>query len=203
VGGGPAAVFGQNGGLNFFFGHCDMASVQTSDLSFASPVRVQLHTGGTAVFAHTPAERQGFFYGRAWSCISGDPGRAVVLLGRSMLDMTATSIPFPPWTDSRPVILIAEVANILTCLLLVVLVVAALRRAGRSPVSRTLVLHLSCAFVSAAAFLGEPRYRVPYDLFVWALLGWWVASRDGRSAPPVTDPDLTARSRPAARESPP
>jgi hypothetical protein len=177
--------------------------VQTSDLAFASPVRIQLHTGGTAVFAHTPAERQGFFYGRAWSCISGDPGRAAVLVGRSMLDTTATSIPFPPWTDSRLVILAAELANTLTCLLLVALVIAVLRRAGRSPVSRTLVLHLACAFVTAAAFLGEPRYRVPYDLFVWALLGWWVASRDGRSARPVGRPDLTPGSRPAERESPP
>jgi hypothetical protein len=178
AGGGP--IFGENGGVNFFYGHCDARQVRTADLTFENPVRAQQDTGSDFRFATTPADSQSFFYRRGWHCITADPARQVVLAGRSIADMTATSIPFPPYAESDPVLLVAEVANIVFFLVLVVLAGWALTKGRR--IDRLLLAHMGCAFLTAVVFLGEPRYRVPYDLFGWALLGSFLARRGGLGA---------------------
>ena len=182
VSGGFPPIFAQNGGLNFFYGHCDARHVSTIDLFFENPVRAQRHTGTDFVFRTHRAADQGFFYRQGWDCIHHKPARAIVLALRSGVDMTTTSIPFPPWTESGAILLIAETSNAAFCVVLVLLVAAALRQLRRDAGARLLLLHLACAFAVAVAFLGEPRYRVPYDLFGWALLAWWLTRRSDASA---------------------
>jgi hypothetical protein len=170
-------LFGQNGGVNFFYGHCDARVLTAADLEFESPVRAQQHTGTDVTLRTKKADDQGYFYRKGLDCIGRRPVRAVVVGLRSVADMTATSIPFPPWTDGGLILVVAELANAVYCFVLALLVVAALGRVRRDPVARYLLVQLACAFVAAVAFLGEPRYRVPYDLFGFALAGWWLARR--------------------------
>ena len=173
--GGLGPVTGENGGLNFFYGHCDAHLVTTPQLFFESPVRAQRGTGTDFRFKDRRPTDQGYFYRRGVSCIEHSPVRAAVLSLRTLGDMTATSIPFPPWTEGGTVLSVAEVANVLFALLLVWLVAAVtLNRRG---VPWEVVAHLACGFIVAVAFLGEPRYRLPYDIFAWALLGWYVDRR--------------------------
>jgi hypothetical protein len=130
------------------------------------------------------AADQGYFYRKGLDCIGRRPVRAVVIGLRNVTDMTATSIPFPPWTDGGVLLRVAELANSAFCLGLVLVVLAALRRVRRDPAASYLLVQLGCAFVAAVAFLGEPRYRVPYDLFGFALAGWWLDRRAAAPGPP-------------------
>ena len=192
VSGGLPPLTGQNGGLNFYYGHCDARLLSTHDFFFESPVRVQTHTGRDVRLPARLASQQAWFYRQGWDCLRRDPGRAAVIGLRSMVDMTATSIPFPPWTEPGAPLVVAELANAAFCLGLLLLVVAAVARRWwrRDAAVGALLAHLACAFAVAVVYLGEPRYRVPYDLFGWALLGWWLAGRTGRDDAPA---------RPAAR----
>jgi Dolichyl-phosphate-mannose-protein mannosyltransferase len=183
VQGGLPPLFGQNGGVNFFYGHCDARVMTAADLHFENPVRAQLHTGTDITVRTRRAGDQGYFYRKGVDCIGKRPLRAGVIALRSVADMTATSIPFPPWTESGLILVVAEAANAAYCVVLVLLVLAALGRVGRDAVPRYLLLQLACAFAAAVAFLGEPRYRVPYDLFGFALAGWWLARRDDAVGP--------------------
>jgi 4-amino-4-deoxy-L-arabinose transferase-like glycosyltransferase len=183
VQGGLAPLAGQNGGLNFFYGRCDARLLRTADLSFENPVRAQRRTGNDIRLPARHAADQGFFYGQGLACLRRAPVRAGVIALRSVADMTTTSIPFPPWTETGLLLLVAEAGNAVFCLLLVALVGAALRVVRHQRVAAILLAHLACAFVIAMIFVGEPRYRLPYDLFGWALLGWWVARREPLRAP--------------------
>lgn len=173
---------GENGGLNFFYGHCDARKLTTPELFFVNPVREQRGTGTDVTVARRATE-QGWFFERGLDCLKERPGRAIVLAARNVADLTATSIPFPPWTEGGPVLLVAETVNMLFCLLLVGLLVVAAPAIRRDRTVRLLYAHLGCLVLVALLFLGEPRYRIPYDLFGWALLGWVVADRERALAP--------------------
>jgi hypothetical protein len=189
VHGGLPPLFGQNGGVNFYYAHCDVHTLTLADLYFQSPVRIESRTGRDVRLPSRLSTDQGDLYRSGVECIARDPGRATVLAARSAADMTLTAIPFPPYLEGGVLMVVAECANTAFCILLGLLVVAALRVVRSDRTAAVLVAHLACALVVAVVYLGEPRYRVPYDLFGWALLGWWLTRRErARSTTPVRLP---------------
>jgi 4-amino-4-deoxy-L-arabinose transferase-like glycosyltransferase len=177
----------ENSGLTFFLGHCDVLEVSTGrppgpSFRFGAPVAFQRGTGRTYVFPDHLVWDQGFFFGKAADCIRDDGVGHVRILGRSLLDMTATTVLWPQWNEDglREVV---HYSNVVYSVLLPALVIGSLariarrRREGKGAGGETAMLaHLACAFVLALVFFGEPRYRMPYDVFGLTLLAVLIAA---------------------------
>ena len=59
------------------------------------------------------------------------------------------------------------------------------RRRGEPSGELLMLVHMACGFVTAMIFLGDPRYRIPYDVFGLALLAALLADAflDRRETP--------------------
>ena len=89
--------------------------------------------------------------------------------------MTATTVPWPQSNEPE----LKEVVNITNVLYSIALPVILFqsfllirrrRREGQPSGELLMLLHLACGFATAMLFLGDPRYRIPYDTFGLALL---------------------------------
>jgi Dolichyl-phosphate-mannose-protein mannosyltransferase len=185
----------ENGGVQFYQAHCNVHEVFTGppsgpNLDFANPVAFSLQRGRDAYFPHHLAWDQGFFYREGLKCIGSDPLGQVLIAGREVADLTATSIPWPLSSEitlSR----VGDIANILYCaalLVVIVLVPLILRRQTVDERTRSgifvLLLQLAMVVPVAVVFGSEPRYRIPYDVFGLALAAWLLnhlAARDRRT----------------------
>ena len=176
----------ENSGLTYFLGHCDARSVRTGTepgpiFEFGAPVAAQRGTGRRYVFPDQDAWDQGFFFRQAADCIREDGVGHVRILGRSLLEMTATTVIWPQSNEPR-LKEVVNYTNVAYSLLLPVIVIGAIVLARRRPggwwTSETILLaHLACAFVMAVIFFGDPRFRMPYDVFglaiIAALVAYW------------------------------
>jgi hypothetical protein len=119
---------------------------------------------------------QGFFYERGLRCIERDGLGHVRVLARNVLNMTATTIPWPQVNDEEGQRGVARVSNLAYSLLLPPVVVYSVfiivrRRAhGRASGETVMLLQLACVLVVAILFFGDPRVRSTYDVFGLALL---------------------------------
>lgn len=188
-----------NGGLNFFAAHCPVSLVRLYPRPgvyyvYGAPITLQLHRGHEYSFlGHSPWD-EGFFYRQGFRCIAREPVVAALVSLRNVLDMTATSV---PWPQSNEVALgrIADVSNVGYSLALVALAVGGLnlirRRRGLGLGGRVMLAHLACVVPVGLLFLGDPRYRIPYDLFGLALMAAVAAKWLDRGArhdhPPPVD----------------
>ncbi|HKH36376.1 MAG TPA: glycosyltransferase family 39 protein, partial [Rubrobacter sp.] len=91
----------ENAGLNFWIGQCDVHDVTTVDpvrnitFQFSNPVWAQLGRGGTYYFEGRLVWDQGFFYEMGLRCIERDGLGHVRVLARNVLNMSATTVPWP------------------------------------------------------------------------------------------------------------
>ena len=178
-----------NGGLNFWFGHCEVGKVTTYNSSgeqtawFEQSVPDQLGRGGEFVFNGIDVWDDGFFYQLGWDCIEQDKQAHVFRLARNILDMTATSVPFPQSDTPGWARDLVQAANVTYAVLLPWFVIESLfmvvrrRRAGQPMGEAFLLLNLACAAVVAVVILGDPRVRSVYDVFGLALLAALMADR--------------------------
>jgi 4-amino-4-deoxy-L-arabinose transferase-like glycosyltransferase len=179
----------ENSGLNFWMGHCDVHDVTTVDRSqgvdayFLSPVALQLQRGGSYRFEDRMVWDQVFFYGLGWDCIRRDGGRHAFLLSRNVIDMTATTTPWPQVSNERGERDIVIVANVIYALLLPWIVIESLflirrrRKEGLPAGEAILLAHLACAVPVALLIFGDPRLRSVYDVFGLILLAALLADR--------------------------
>jgi 4-amino-4-deoxy-L-arabinose transferase-like glycosyltransferase len=190
----------QNGGIVFYQAHCDVHQVTAGSprgggvWRFANPVAVQRGTGKDRTFTGHEVWDQGFFYGKAFDCIRRDGFGHLRVLGRALLDATATTTPFP-FTAPRSLAPIARAVNLAYSILLPIVVLGGVavlarrrRRGGGDATGiRELLLHLLAFVPVVMVFSSEPRYRIPYDVFglilLGALLSIGAARRDGLAAP--------------------
>jgi 4-amino-4-deoxy-L-arabinose transferase-like glycosyltransferase len=166
----------ENAGVNFWIGHCDVYSVtnydpaQGSTFRIINPVWLQLRRGGSYSFVDRPVSDQGFFYKRGLRCIERDGLGHVRLVARNVLDMTATTVPWPQVGEEGLRGLI-RVSNLVYSLLLLPVVLYSvyviIRR--RSSGAAVMLLQLACALAVAVAVFGDPRVRSTYDVFGLAL----------------------------------
>ena len=181
----------ENSGLNFWMGHCDVHDVTLFDpqtntsLDFGNPVWAQLGRGGTYYFEGRLAWDQSFFYGMGLECIREDGLGHVRLLTRSVLDMTATTTPWPQVNDERGQRGVVQATNLAYSLLLPWILIESIflirrrRAAGRLSGEAVVLAHLLCVVVVAVIYFGDPRVRSSYDVFGLCLLAALVADRLG------------------------
>jgi 4-amino-4-deoxy-L-arabinose transferase-like glycosyltransferase len=175
----------ENSGVTFFIGHCDAHLVRTGlnlerPYFAGSPVAFQLHRGRDYVFPNRNIWDEGFFYDRGLDCISDDGARHLELVGRSLVDLTYTSVLWPQSLEPR-LHAVVNVANLAYCAALPLILGGALtlirrrRRAGEVSGEALVLAHLAVALVPAVVFFGDPRFRMPYDVFGLTLLAAVVA----------------------------
>jgi hypothetical protein len=186
-------TLGANGGVNFFQGHCNARNVVFAQALpgerfwVASPVALYNHRGSDYAFPFHRVTDQGFLYGRGLHCISRDGLHNAVTVARNATDLGATS-PLWPQMDERSVRAWVEPIEKEWSIGLLLVIAWALFRGVRRRLPRQawlMLAHLGCAVLVAAVFYGDPRFRVPYDVFGFALLlsmafpgdGAWSAPR--------------------------
>lgn len=180
----------ENSGLNFWIGHCDVYEVTTVDprrdisFQFKHPVWSQLERGGSYRFEGRLAWDQAFFYDMGLECIRRDGSEHVLLLVRNVLDMTATTVPWPQENNEKGQRGVVWASNLAYSLLLPWIVIESVflirRRAADQPSGEVVMLaHLACVVLIAVVFFGDPRIRSSYDVFGLALLAALVADRFG------------------------
>lgn len=176
----------ENSALNFWMGHCDVAEVRTSNADqnasfmFGLPVAGQLRRGGSYTFEGPLVWDQAFFWGLGLQCVREQGLGHVRLLARGVLDMTATTVPWPQVGDKPLPRGVVTWSNIAYCLLLPWIIIESvflIRRRGPRSGEAVMLTHLGCAVVVAMLFFGDPRLRSSYDVFGFALLAALVADR--------------------------
>jgi 4-amino-4-deoxy-L-arabinose transferase-like glycosyltransferase len=180
VAGKPTGI-SENSGITFFIGQCDVHTVHAADgVHFTAPPAYQQHRGRFYDFTRHQAWDQGFFFHQGLDCIRSDGWSHTRILGRDLVDLTATSVIWPQDTDPG----LSEVANVSNIVYVVLLpailigtalIVRERRRSGSPSGELVLLLHLSAVLVPALVFFGDPRFRMPYDFFGLALLAAVVA----------------------------
>jgi dolichyl-phosphate-mannose-protein mannosyltransferase len=176
----------ENGGLVFFLGHCDVKRVDAGPpeayYSFQPPVSLQLGRGHTVSYPDRYVGDQTFFYSQGLACIASDGLLHAGVLLRNVSDMGLTTIPWPAVNDPivREVVGVANVGYVAVLPFIVFGAVRLIRRrwpfgGGRAELS--MLLQLSTVLVTALVFLGEPRYRAPFDIFGLALAASLIADR--------------------------
>jgi 4-amino-4-deoxy-L-arabinose transferase-like glycosyltransferase len=189
----------ENAGLNFWMGQCDVHDVTTADpaqdltFQFGNPVWAQLGRGGSYYFEDHLIWDQGFFYERGLRCIERDGLGHVLLLAGNVVNMTATTIPWPQVNNEAGERGVVRVSNLAYSLLLPTVVFYSVfvivRRRGSDQASgvAVMLLQLACVLVMAIFFFGDPRVRSTYDVFGLALLAAFIADLfgldDGRGKP--------------------
>ena len=189
----------ENAGLNFWMGQCDVHDVTTADpdqnitFGFGNPVWAQLGRGGSYYFEEHLIWDQGFFYKLGLRCIERDGLGHVSLLAGNLVNMTATTIPWPQVNDEAGERGVVRVSNLAYSLLLPTVVFYSVfvlvRRRGSDQASgvAVMLLQLACVLVMAIFFFGDPRVRSTYDVFGLTLLAAFMTELfgldDGRGKP--------------------
>ena len=187
-------LISENTGVNFFLAQCDGGAVYVygphTNYRLVSPVYVQDHKGRLYVFKDHDIWDQGFFVGQAFDCVRSDGVRHLRVIGRHILDLTVTSVPWPQVDDPgmRGVVRATNVGY--SVLLPTVLVASGFvfwRRRPENRGPRLVLAHLLCVLPTVIFFVSEPRYRIPYDAFglalVAALAARALAARRGARTP--------------------
>ena len=132
---------------------------------------------------------QGFFYEMGLRCIERDGLGHVRVLARNVLNMTATTIPWPQVNDEDGQRGVVRVSNLAYSLLLPLVVVYSVfiilrrRASGRASGETVMLLQLACVLVVAIFFFGDPRVRSTYDVFGLALLAACITNLFGLNEP--------------------
>ncbi|CAN5790659.1 hypothetical protein BH18ACT11_BH18ACT11_12100 [soil metagenome] len=184
----------ENAGLNFWIGQCDVHDVKTVDparnitFNFGNPVWAQLDRGGSYYFGGPLVWDQGFFYGLGLQCIERDGLGHVRVLARNVLNMTATTIPWPQVNNAHGERSVVRVSNLSYSMMLPLIVIYSVfiirrRASGWSSGEAVMLFQLSCVLLVAIVFFGDPRLRSTYDVFGLALLAASIADLFGLDDP--------------------
>jgi hypothetical protein len=150
---------------------------------------MQLERGGTYNFKGHLAWDQPFFYGLGLRCIQRDGLGHVRILARNSLDMTATTIPWPQVDGAYGQRSVVQASNLVYALLLPWILIESvflIRRrhaTGRPSGELIMLAHLACVVLVATLYFGDPRLRIPYDVFGLSLLAALIADRFGLDRP--------------------
>ena len=189
-----------NGGVNFWFGHCDARSVTILDaenqktFQIQHPVPAEAGRPGDFVVRNHAIWDEDYFLGLGWDCIGQDGLSHVLRLGRNILDMTATTVPWPQTGEQGWSRSLVQATNVLYAVLLPWIVIESVslarrrRREGKGAGEVFMLLNLACVAVVAVLVLGDPRVRTVYDVFGFALLAALLADRFHLDESPESTP---------------
>jgi len=184
---GRPTTLSREGGVTFFIGQCHAYHVDvrtaTTGWSVEPPPYVQ-NGGNYYSFPGHEIWQDGFFYRKGLTCLENYGARWPVHAGHMILDMTATSIPWPQ--VGQPVLsTVTDWTNIVYGygLLPLVIVLALVRIARHVPTAageKALLANLLCFVPVALVYFGDPRFRSTYDVFGLALLAAALADLPSR-----------------------
>ena len=184
---GRPTTLSREGGVTFFIGQCHAYHVDvetaTTGWSVEPPPYVQ-NGGNYYSFPGHEIWQDGFFYRKGLTCLENYGARWPVHAGHMILDMTATSIPWPQ--VGQPVLsTVTDWTNTFYGygLLPLVIVLAAVRIVRRVPTAageKALLANLLCFVPVALVYFGDPRFRSTYDVFGLALLAAALADLPSR-----------------------
>ena len=185
---GQPTGFSTNGGLNFWFGHCDARQVTTFNAQgeqtgrFTHAVPDLTGRGENYVFQDANTWDDDFFYELGWECIQQDRQGHLLRLARNIIDMTATTVPFPQFQGGAWQRNVVQIANVLYSILLPWIVIESIflirrRRPLGGSGEMFLLLNFACVAFVAVLYLGDPRVRTVYDVFGLALLATLLTDR--------------------------
>jgi hypothetical protein len=171
-------------GVNFFLAHCDVRVLTTGLPStgrwdVASPVAIQRDRGYDEFEPdHLPWESSHYFR-RGMECVRDDGIGHVAVVARNLADMTVTSTPWP-LVDGPVLGDVARLTNVVYCASVLVALATVAVWWRRRTLAHTggvgiLLVHLALVLPTGLVFLGEPRYRIPYDAFGWMIVAAVVA----------------------------
>jgi hypothetical protein len=168
---GRLSGLGENAGITFLQGQCDTDIVSGGrperPYVFRTPPAAQRGGSRNFDFPGHAIWDQSFYFDRSFDCIDDDGLGHLRIEARSLWEMTVPIVPWPAYDehDLRPV---AEAANDVYIALLagaLVVLLVLYRRGTTVPGTRTLLLQLACCIPVALIFFGDPRFRMPYDVF--------------------------------------
>ncbi|HZT93647.1 MAG TPA: hypothetical protein VE985_04120 [Gaiellaceae bacterium] len=174
---GRPTTLSREGGVTFFIGQCHAYHVDvetaTTGWSVEPPPYVQ-NGGNYYSFPGHQIWEDGFFYRKGLTCLEHYGARWPVHAGRMILDMTATSKPWPQEAQATLSGVIDWTNTVYGYgLLPLAILLAAVRIARRVPTAageRALLAHLLCFVPVALVYFGDPRFRSTYDAFGFGLL---------------------------------
>jgi 4-amino-4-deoxy-L-arabinose transferase-like glycosyltransferase len=173
----------REGGVTFYLGQCHVKLVTvrtpTTFWLIGPPPYVQ-RGGSLANFTGVEIWQEGFFYRKGLHCIKDGGLRYPIHAARMIADMTATSTPWPQvneptlrdvtrWTND-------VYGYALLPLVVLIVLVRIRRRVPTRPGEVKLLAQLACIVPISIVFLGDPRFRAPYDVFGLMLLAAALAS---------------------------
>jgi len=178
---GHVVGFSENGGMNFFQGHCPANSITTGNrfagiYALGSPVAIQNDRGIDYVFPTHPAWDQSYFIREGIRCIKQDPVGQIGVIARNVADLGITSVPWPQSGD-RGLRRFVRPANLIYSVVLPISLVTSFFLLIQGPPRRyregewILIATVLAVLPTAVIFYGDPRFRVPYDVFGLALTG--------------------------------
>ncbi len=174
---GHPTTLSREGGVTFFIGQCHAYHVDveaaTTNWSVEPPPYVQ-NGGNYYSFPGHQIWQDGFFYRKGLTCLENDGARWPLHAARMILDMTATSIPWPQVGQPTLSTVIDWTNTVygygLLPFVILLAVVRILRRVPTAAGEKTLLAHLLCFVPVALVYFGDPRFRSTYDVFGLALL---------------------------------
>lgn len=196
----------ENSGLTFYLGHCDVRRVTTGTAgtltyTFQTPIATQLNRGTDATYPDHQIWDQDFFYAQGLQCIANDGLGHLRVILRNVYDMGLSTIPWPPANEDGLKQVTAS-TNVAYVLLLPFIVWGAIRMIRRHwPIGGgrgelMLLGQLALSVVTAVVYFGDPRFRVPFDVFGLGLAGSVIADglarRALRQGAAATHPDVGA-----------
>ncbi|RLB56834.1 MAG: hypothetical protein DRI90_18420 [Deltaproteobacteria bacterium] len=173
----------RNAGLNFYQGHCDVVIIHAVNdglrAVYGAPVRIQRmqRTGGdpdkmTVFHGHHVYDSE-FFFDLGETCIEEDGWGHLFRIYTNVADLFATTDPWPPRGELGKVVAWHNEGYCWSLLLILPTAFWLGRR--RWPEKWLLVQYLTVMPV-ALVFYGDPRYRIPYDMFgilmLTGILSW-------------------------------
>jgi 4-amino-4-deoxy-L-arabinose transferase-like glycosyltransferase len=175
----------REGGVNFYLGQCHVKTVTvrtaTTFWTISPPPYLQ-RGGAVASFPGHEIWEEGFFYRKGLHCVEHEGFRYPIHAARMIADMTATSKLWPQVNEPTLRTVADGTNELYGYALLPLIILIALGRIRRRGPTRAgevaLLAHLACIVPIAIVFFGDPRFRVPYDVFGLTLLAAALTSRD-------------------------
>jgi len=183
-------VVSENAGVQFLQAHCPVhtayygADPKHGYYFMAAPPYVQLDRGRDYVFPDGFPTQQGFQFKEGFRCIRKDGITHVGVVLRNVGDMGLTTVPWPP-SDERGLRRFVWPANVVYSLALPLIIVSSVvvmrrkRALGMFASEGILLAHMAPIVILAVLFVGDPRYRLPYDAFglilASSLIVSWIA----------------------------
>jgi len=194
----------ENGGMNFFQGHCPANSITTGnplagEYDLASPVAVENDRGIDYVFPNHNAWDQSYFIHLGLQCMKKNPVGQIAVVARNVADLGITSVPWPQ-TEYRSLRLFVKPTNLIYSVALPSILVASIFLGLQKGPRRyregewILIVSLLAVLPTAVVFYGDPRFRVPYDVFGLTLAASLASAfLDRRSARKLSTSEATPR----------